>query len=109
MDSKCEKGKICLQLQFEYAKDDGTTDGVKYVVFTSSEVLLKQIKQYEDKIPFLTVVVKQGNYYTFSQGPPQCPVPSWPCRQKVSGWPWIWRRLLLWLPDPQGDNKEPEQ
>lgn len=66
MDSKCEKGKFCLELQFEYANEDGTTDGVKYVVFTASEILLKQIRQYEDKIPFLTVIVKQGNDCTFS-------------------------------------------
>ena len=66
MDSKCEQGKTCLELQFEYANEDGTTDGVKYVFFTASEVLLKQIRQYEDKIPFLTVIVKQGNYYTFT-------------------------------------------
>ena len=66
MDSKCGKGKICLELQFEYANEDGPNGGVKYVVFTASEVLLKQIRQYEDKIPFLTVIVKQGNYYTFS-------------------------------------------
>lgn len=66
MPSKCDKDKLCLELQFEYADANGVTDGRKFVVFTSSVVLLKQIEQYKDKIPFLTTIVKQGNYYTFS-------------------------------------------
>lgn len=57
--SKCIKGKEVLQLQFEL--NDHT-----YIVFTNSEVMIRQIKQYESEIPFLTVIKKVGSYHTFS-------------------------------------------
>lgn len=53
------QGKQSLQLQYEL-------DGKKYVSFTNSEVLIRQIEQYADEIPFLTTIVKRNSYYTFS-------------------------------------------
>ena len=53
------QGKQCLQLQYEL-------DGKKYVSFTNSEVLIRQIEQYADEIPFLTTIVKRNSYYTFT-------------------------------------------
>jgi len=57
--SKGVKGKEVLQLQFEL-------ENHTYIVFTNSEVMIRQIKQYETEIPFLTVIKKVGSYYTFS-------------------------------------------
>lgn len=48
-----------MQLQYEL-------DGKKYVSFTNSEVLIRQIEQYADEIPFLTTIVKRNSYYTFT-------------------------------------------
>ena len=53
------QGKQCLQLQYEL-------DGKKYVSFTNSEVLIRQIEQYADEIPFLMTIVKRNSYYTFT-------------------------------------------
>lgn len=41
-------------------------DGVRYVAFTGSEVLITQIEKYRDKIPFVTTIKKIERYYTFS-------------------------------------------
>jgi hypothetical protein len=56
--SKVNKGDYLI-IQFEL-------DGEKQVAFTGSEVLSHQLERYKDKIPFLTLIIKQDKYFTFS-------------------------------------------
>ena len=51
--------KDYLTLQFKNGGND-------YIVFTGSEVLIKQAQKYEDKMPFHTTIKKISNYYTMS-------------------------------------------
>jgi len=54
------KSGMCLSLQVEFA-------GEKRVIFTGSDVLQTIIKQIpEDKFPFLTTIVKEGESLIFS-------------------------------------------
>ncbi|MCD6214935.1 MAG: hypothetical protein J7J46_08190 [Candidatus Desulfofervidus sp.] len=53
------KDKDYLTLQFENGNK-------KYIVFTGSEVLLKQAQKYADKIPFYTTIRKVNSYYTMT-------------------------------------------
>lgn len=57
--SKVAKDKICSQIQF-------ILDDMKYVTFTTSEVLYKQLKEYKDELPFLTTIKKRGKYHTLT-------------------------------------------
>lgn len=57
--SKYYKNRDYLTLQFE-------NGGTKYILFTSSGVLIKQSQKYEDKMPFLTIVKKVNSYYTMT-------------------------------------------
>lgn len=59
MPSKAVPGKQCVQLQVEL-------DGDELVVFTTSMVLLRQVQQYQDHLPFLTVIRNMGRYHSFS-------------------------------------------
>lgn len=59
MDSKIVKNKPCLQLQF-------SLDGEKHVLFSTSGVLLKQMEQYAEHVPFTATIKKIGNYHTFT-------------------------------------------
>lgn len=52
-------GTECLQMQF-------IMDGEVCVVFTGSSVLINQIKESADRIPFVTTVIKLDRYYSFS-------------------------------------------
>ena len=52
-------GTECLQLQF-------LLDGEVCVLFTGSNVLNKQIKEFSNKIPFVGTIVHIDRYYTFS-------------------------------------------
>lgn len=61
MPSKAVKGKECLQLQYRHAGEDRL-----YILFSNSEVLMRQADQYKDHMPFSTVIRKRGSYYTFS-------------------------------------------
>jgi hypothetical protein len=54
--------KDCLTLQFEYLDKPGE----KHVVFTGSNVLIDQLKKYEDKLPFMATIKKIDRYYTLS-------------------------------------------
>lgn len=38
----------------------------KRVVFTKSEVLIRQMRQYEEHLPFETTIIHPKRYYTFS-------------------------------------------
>ncbi|MDP2723220.1 MAG: hypothetical protein Q8O72_10715 [Bacteroidales bacterium] len=49
----------CLTLQFEQEPNH------PQILFTSSEVLISQIEEYNDKIPFEAKIVKINKYYTF--------------------------------------------
>ena len=51
--------KDYLTLQFE-------NGGNKYIVFSGSEVLIKQAQKYEDKMPFHVTIKKVNNYYTMT-------------------------------------------
>lgn len=59
MDSKAVPGKTCVQLQFEL-------DGKECVVFTTSNVLRRQLAEYKDRLPFLTTIKNMGRYHTFT-------------------------------------------
>ncbi len=52
-------GTDCLQLQF-------LLNGEICVLFSGSSVLINQIKESVDKIPFKTTIVKIDRYYSFS-------------------------------------------
>ena len=58
-DSKFKKDEKCLKLQF-------ILEGEKRVLFTGSNVLIEQCVAYEDKMPFLAVIIKVDKYFTFS-------------------------------------------
>lgn len=57
--SKAYKDKDYLTLQFE-------KDNEKYIVFTGSEVLIKQAEKYAEKMPFYTTIKRVNNYYTMT-------------------------------------------
>lgn len=59
IESKVVPGKTCVQLQFEL-------DGKDCVVFTTSSVLRRQLTEYEDRLPFLTIIKNMGRYHTFT-------------------------------------------
>jgi len=56
--AKNESG-LCLTLQIKL-------DDQLRVVFTGSEVLIRQLKQYGDHCPFKTTIKKINKYYTLS-------------------------------------------
>ena len=60
--SKFSKNKSgqCLTLQIN------SLDGDKRILFTGSDVLIKQIEQYGDQIPFFATIKKVDKYYTLS-------------------------------------------
>jgi len=59
--SKYHDNKDYATIQFE----DGS--GNKQIVFTGSEVLIKQLERYKDKMPFYTTIIKPNKkYYTMS-------------------------------------------
>lgn len=49
----------CLKLQF-------TINSTTYVLFTGSNVLIEQIKKYQDHIPFYTIIQSIDKFFTFS-------------------------------------------
>lgn len=57
--SSCVPGKQCLDLQFEY-------NGKLHVLFTNSEVLMRQLTDYKEHLPFETVIKRVHRYYTFT-------------------------------------------
>lgn len=56
--SKLKDGKY-LTLQIEF-------NDKKHVIFTGSEVLIKQIEKYKNEIPFLATIRKINKYYSFT-------------------------------------------
>lgn len=59
LDSKVVSGKSCMQLQFEL-------DGHEYVVFTTSVVLQRQMREYDSHLPFETTIKNMRKYHTFT-------------------------------------------
>lgn len=53
--------KNCAQIQFSY-----TENGKNYVSFTSSGVIMTQLAEYKDKMPFLTTICKRRRYFALS-------------------------------------------
>lgn len=41
-------------------------DGKTYITFTGSAVLIKQIEEYKDMIPFVAVIKQVGKYFSFT-------------------------------------------
>lgn len=59
LSSRQKIGSDCLQIQF-------LLNDEVCVMFTGSEVLGKQIKEFAEKIPFIATIVHVDKYYTFS-------------------------------------------
>ena len=57
-DSNKNSGK-CLKLQYRL-------DNKVYVTFTGSCVLIKQIEEYKEHIPFRTTIKQVGKYFSFT-------------------------------------------
>lgn len=53
--------KRYMTLQFQYQEVGG-----RCVLFTGSEVLIRQIEKYRDHIPFKAKIQKIDRYYTFT-------------------------------------------
>jgi len=63
-ESKYQKtsARDCLTMQFEFPDKPGE----KHVIFTGSAVLIDQLKQYGERLPFLATIRKKDRYYTLS-------------------------------------------
>jgi hypothetical protein len=60
-DSKYSKNKSGKYLTLQIRIDND-----KRVIFTGSDVLIEQMQQYGDKVPFLAVIRKVDRFYTLS-------------------------------------------
>ena len=56
------KNPQCLTVQFSFP----ATPEEHRVFFSGSSVLMGQLEQYKDKLPFSAVIERVGKYYTFS-------------------------------------------
>lgn len=63
-ESKYQKSsaKDYLTIQFEYPDRPGE----KHVIFTGSGVLLDQLKEHGERLPFLATIKKIDRYFTLS-------------------------------------------
>jgi len=59
-ESKYNERKY-LTIQFENSDSDA-----KYIVFSGSSILVKQMGMYKDKLPFYATIIKRGKFYTLS-------------------------------------------
>lgn len=57
-----KNAKEVLQLQFSFPDDTS-----RKIIFTNSDVLMRQVKEYESYIPFEAKIIKTGSCYTFVQ------------------------------------------
>jgi len=57
--SKQKKDTLYATIQFQI-------EGISYIVFTGSGVLIEQLEKYEDKLPFYSKIKKIDKYYTFT-------------------------------------------
>ena len=58
--SRAVKGKDCAQIQYNKVDDPAL-----HVTFTNSEVIIRQLKEYEKEMPFTAKIIKDGAAYTF--------------------------------------------
>ena len=56
------KNPDCLTVQFAFPSDENT----HFVFFSGSSVLMQQLEQYKDKLPFTATIKKVGKYFTFT-------------------------------------------
>jgi len=56
------KNPDCLTVQFAYPDNEEA----HFVFFSGSSVLMQQLEQYKDKLPFAATIKKIAKYYTFS-------------------------------------------
>jgi len=56
------KNPECLTVQFAFSKSPEE----HWVFFSGSNVLMRQLEQYKDKLPFSSVIKREGKYFTFS-------------------------------------------
>ena len=63
-ESKYQKtsAKDCLTIQFEYPDRPGE----KHVIFTGSAVLIDQLSEHGERLPFLATIKKIDRYFTLS-------------------------------------------
>lgn len=59
--SRAAPGRECVQIQFRFDDDEPFA-----VMFTTSGVVVKQLKEHQDKLPFLTTIIQRGKYYTLT-------------------------------------------
>ena len=59
IESKYKGYTECLLLQFEFMEKT-------YMTTTGSKVLIRQIKQFRDNIPFKATIINNNNCFTFS-------------------------------------------
>lgn len=57
--SKQKEGQSYITLQIEL-------EGNKRVIFTGSDVLINQAEEYKAELPFITVIKKINNFYSFT-------------------------------------------
>lgn len=55
--SKVNSGQ-CLKMQFEL-------NGKNYITFTGSVVLMEELNEYKDELPFVAIIRKVGNHFEF--------------------------------------------
>jgi hypothetical protein len=60
-DGDVKKGALCLTIQFEYPSKKG-----HYIVFTGSEILLRQFQEYAQEIPFLATIKRVDRFFSLS-------------------------------------------
>ena len=57
--SKQKEGQNYITLQIEI-------EGKRRIIFTGSDVLIRQVEEYKDELPFVTVIKKINNFYSFT-------------------------------------------
>jgi hypothetical protein len=56
------KNPQCLTVQFVFPE----TPDEHRVFFSGSSVLMRQLEDYKDKLPFTSIIKRVGKYFTFS-------------------------------------------
>lgn len=61
IESRVVAGRPCAQIQFRKPGEDKN-----FVTFTSSEVIIRQLNEYKDELPFETTITKCKKYFAFT-------------------------------------------
>jgi len=56
------KNPQCLTVQFTFTE----TPDIHRIFFSGSSVLMRQLEEYKNKLPFASVIKRIGKYFTFS-------------------------------------------